>query len=125
MSGEISKSLSRLSFLGVLDLSNNNLSEKIPSGTQLQSFNATSYSGNSRLYGAPLRKCPGDETPKLPNTNNTKSNTESDEESFEPLWFFTGLTTEFLVGFWGIFGLLLINRSWRNAYFQMVNKLGD
>ncbi|GMI85700.1 hypothetical protein like AT2G34930 [Hibiscus trionum] len=118
LSGEIPKSLSRLSFLSVLDLSNNNLSGKIPSGTQLQSFSATSYSGNPGLCGAPLRKCPGDETPKPPNT-------EGDEEWFEPLWFFTGMTTGFLIGFWGIFGSLLINRCWRHRYFEMVNRSGD
>ncbi|KAK8521696.1 hypothetical protein V6N12_066284 [Hibiscus sabdariffa] len=125
LSGEIPKSLSRLSFLSVLDLSNNNLSGKIPLGTQMQSFNATSYSGNLGLCGAPLRTCPGDETPKPPNTINTKSITESDEESFEPLWFFTGMTAGFLIGFWGIFGSLLVNKSWRHRYFQMVNKSGD
>ncbi|KAK8521695.1 hypothetical protein V6N13_021781 [Hibiscus sabdariffa] len=91
----------------------------------MQSFNATSYSGNLGLCGAPLRTCPGDETPKPPNTINTKSITESDEESFEPLWFFTGMTAGFLIGFWGIFGSLLVNKSWRHRYFQMVNKSGD
>ncbi|KAK8521698.1 hypothetical protein V6N12_066286 [Hibiscus sabdariffa] len=116
--GEIPQSLSRLSFLSVLDLSNNNLSGKIPLGTQLQSINATSYSENPGLCGAPLRECPGDETPNPPNTGNTKS----DEESFEPLWFFTGMTAGFLIRFWGIFGSLLVNRSWRHIYFQMVNK---
>ncbi|KAK8650815.1 hypothetical protein V6N13_140439 [Hibiscus sabdariffa] len=125
LSGEIPQSLSGLSFLSDLNLSNNNLSGKIPTGTQLQSFNATSYSENPGLCGAPLRKCPGDETPKPPNTGNTESNTGSDEEWFEPLWFFTGMTAGFLIGFWGIFGSLLINRSWRHMYFQMVNKSGD
>ncbi|KAK8650813.1 hypothetical protein V6N13_140437 [Hibiscus sabdariffa] len=121
LSGEIPQSLSRLSFLSVLDLSNNNLSGKIPSGTQLQSFNATSYSENPGLCGAPLRKCPGDETPNPPNTGSM----ESDEESFEPLWFFTGMTAGFLIGFWGIFGSLLVNRSWRHRYFHMVKKSAD
>ncbi|KAK8521703.1 hypothetical protein V6N13_021787 [Hibiscus sabdariffa] len=121
LSGEIPQSLSGLSFLSVLDLSNNNLSGNIPSSTQLQSFNATSYSENPGLCGAPLRKCPGDETPNPPNTDNT----ENDEESFKPLCFFTGMTAGFLIGFWGIFGSLLVNRSWRHKYFQMVNKSAD
>ncbi|XP_016727743.1 receptor-like protein EIX2 isoform X1 [Gossypium hirsutum] len=113
LSGEIPESMSELSFLSMLDFSNNNLSGKIPSSTQLQSFNATSYSGNPGLCGEPLRKCPGGEPPKMPNNGGN----EGDEGLFEPLWFFIGMIIEFLIGFWGIFGSLMINRSWRYKYF--------
>ncbi|KAK9181894.1 hypothetical protein WN944_025035 [Citrus x changshan-huyou] len=51
--GGIPSSLSHLSDLSVMDLSYNNLSGKIPSGTQLQSFNASTYAGNE-LCGLPL-----------------------------------------------------------------------
>ncbi|KAG4188920.1 hypothetical protein ERO13_A08G194700v2 [Gossypium hirsutum] len=105
LSGEIPESMSELSFLSMLDFSNNNLSGKIPSSTQLQSFNATSYSGNPGLCGEPLRKCPGGEPPKMPNNGGN----EGDEGLFEPLWFFIGMIIEFLIGFWGIFGSLMIN----------------
>ncbi|TYH09536.1 hypothetical protein ES288_A07G103700v1 [Gossypium darwinii] len=125
LSGVISESMSDLFFLSVLDLSNNNLSGKIPLSTQLQSFNATCSAGNPGLCGDPLNKCFGDESPKSPNNGGTEIITESDEELFEPLWFFTGTTVGFLVGFWGVFGSLLINRSWRDRYFRLVNKLGD
>ncbi|TYI16032.1 hypothetical protein ES332_A08G227800v1 [Gossypium tomentosum] len=121
LSGEIPESMSELSFLSMLDFSNNNLSGKIPSSTQLQSFNATSYSGNPGLCGEPLRKCPGGEPPKMPNNGGN----EGDEGLFEPLWFFIGMIIEFLIGFWGIFGSLMINRSWRYKYFQLVSKLTD
>ncbi|TYG58708.1 hypothetical protein ES288_D08G244200v1 [Gossypium darwinii] len=125
LSGEIPESMSELSFLGVLDLSNNKLSGKIPSSTQLQSFNAISYSGNLRLCGEPLSKCPEDEPPKVPNNGGIERSSEGDEGLFEPLWFFIGMTTGFLVGFWGILGSLVINRSWRHKYFQLVNKLRE
>ncbi|XP_059627424.1 receptor-like protein EIX2 [Cornus florida] len=63
LSGEILTSITRLNFLAVLDLSNNKLSGKIPSSTQLQTFDASAYSGNDELCGLPLpNKCPGDET---------------------------------------------------------------
>ncbi|XP_052490851.1 receptor-like protein EIX2 [Gossypium raimondii] len=104
LSGEIPESMSEISFLSVLDLTNNNLSGKIPSSTQLQSFNATSYSGNPGLCGEPLRKCPEDEPPKVPNNGGIERSSE---------------------GFWGIFGSLVINRSWRHKYFQLVSKLTD
>ncbi|KAA3468848.1 LRR receptor-like serine/threonine-protein kinase FLS2 [Gossypium australe] len=99
LSGEISKSMSELSFLSVLDLSNNNLSGKILSSTQLQSFNAISYSGNLRLCREPLSKCPEDEPPKLPKNGSIERSNEGDEGLFDPLWFFIGMTTGFLVGF--------------------------
>ncbi|KAB2073647.1 hypothetical protein ES319_A07G097200v1 [Gossypium barbadense] len=105
--------MSDLSFLSVLDLSNNNLFGRIPLSTQLQSFGATSYSENPRLCGAPLRKCPGDEPAKLPNNNGIENMRESDEELLEPLWFFSGMIVGFFIRFGGVFGSLLINRSWR------------
>jgi EIX receptor 1/2 len=45
LSSIIPPSLASLSFLGYLNLSDNNLLGKIPSGTQLQSLNASSYVG--------------------------------------------------------------------------------
>ncbi|TYH59742.1 hypothetical protein ES332_D08G242800v1 [Gossypium tomentosum] len=41
------------------------------------------------------------------------------------LWFFIAMAIGFLVGFWGIFGSLVINRSWRHKYFKLVSKLTD
>lgn len=46
-----------MNYLDVLDLSNNCIFGKIPTGTQLQSFNASSYARNSGLCGDPLPKC--------------------------------------------------------------------
>ncbi|MBA0703983.1 hypothetical protein Golax_016273 [Gossypium laxum] len=87
LSGEISKSMSDLSFLSVLDLPNNNLFRRIPLSTQLQSFDATSYSGNPRLCRTPLKKCPGDELPKSPKNSNIENRSESDKGLFEPVVF--------------------------------------
>ncbi|XVE72760.1 hypothetical protein DITRI_Ditri11bG0064600 [Diplodiscus trichospermus] len=122
LSGEIPESMANLSYLSVLNLSNNNFSGKIPLSTQLQSFNATSYLGNPGLCGAPLSKCPGEE---ITRPRNSGGGSERDDELFEPLWFFTGMTAGFLAGFWGVFGTLLINRSWRHRYFRFLSKLGD
>ncbi|RHN73452.1 putative non-specific serine/threonine protein kinase [Medicago truncatula] len=41
--GQIPRSMAVLNFLGYLNLSYNNLNRQIPIGTQLQSFDATSY----------------------------------------------------------------------------------
>ncbi|CAJ1931204.1 unnamed protein product [Sphenostylis stenocarpa] len=54
LSGEIPIQLASLSFLSYLNLSFNHLVGKIPTGTQLQSFPASSFEGNDGLYGPPL-----------------------------------------------------------------------
>ncbi|PNX57822.1 receptor protein kinase-like protein, partial [Trifolium pratense] len=60
--GPIPPSLAHIDRLSMLNLSYNNLSGRIPIGTQLQSFEASSYEGNVDLCGKPLdKKCPGDE----------------------------------------------------------------
>ncbi|KAL4381700.1 hypothetical protein S245_013278 [Arachis hypogaea] len=68
--GSIPTQLADLSFLLYLNLSYNQLVGKIPIGTQLQSFEATSFAGNARLCGPPLtRNC--NEASDIPNANST------------------------------------------------------
>ena len=50
LSGEIPPSMSSLSFLCYLNFSSNNLTGTIPTGTQLQSFTASSYAAKSMKY---------------------------------------------------------------------------
>ncbi|KAG4380497.1 hypothetical protein GLYMA_16G184500v4 [Glycine max] len=53
ISGDIPPTISNLSFLSMLDVSYNHLKGKIPTGTQLQTFDASSFIGNN-LCGPPL-----------------------------------------------------------------------
>ncbi|XP_050379777.1 receptor-like protein EIX2 [Argentina anserina] len=63
LSGNNPATFLRLNFLGVLDVSHNQLSGRIPPGTQLQSFNASAYTGNLALCGPPLiANCSGNGT---------------------------------------------------------------
>jgi Leucine-rich repeat (LRR) protein len=60
--GTIPSSLAQIYGLSTLNLSNNELDGKIPIGSQMHTFEASSFEGNSNLCGQPLyRKCPGEE----------------------------------------------------------------
>ncbi|PQQ00789.1 LRR receptor-like serine/threonine-protein kinase GSO1 [Prunus yedoensis var. nudiflora] len=93
--------------IGYLDLSENNLSGKIPIGTQLQSFGPSSYGGNPLLCGLPLlRTC--DEEEKGP--GQTVLVNQDDKDGLISQGFYISLGLGFAVGFWGVFGTLLFNR---------------
>ncbi|MED6118307.1 hypothetical protein PIB30_001537 [Stylosanthes scabra] len=118
--GSIPFSLANIDRLSMLDLSHNNLSGMIPIGTQLQSFNATSYEENQGLCGLPLEKCFVNEPHQEP-----LAKTQKHEHDDFIQAFFVSMGLGFFVGFWGIFGTILFNRSCRHAYFRFLNKLTD
>jgi EIX receptor 1/2 len=118
-SGEIPSSMSELNFLSVLDLSYNHLSGKIPSGTQLQSFNASDFAGNPDLCGPPLSpKCPSEQT-----ANRSEDSEIYGDEFWK--WFYAGTGLGFAICFWGVCGSLLLKRSWRHAYFLLLDNMKD
>ncbi|XP_024046504.1 receptor-like protein EIX1 [Citrus clementina] len=105
-----------LSLLGVLDLSNNNLTGKIPSSTQLQSFDASTYSGNPELCGLPLpNKCPGEEQAQDPAITEHADS----EDGIITTGFYVSIVLGFIAGFWGVCGTILLNSSWRYEYFRI------
>ena len=106
LSGGIPSSLAQIAGLSVLDLSNNTLSGKIPSGTQLQSFNASTYEGNSELCGPPLSKrCPEDEdkSGEFFFTGLTSKNDDI-QDGANNIWFSGNIVLGFIIGFWGVCG---------------------
>ncbi|XP_003634127.2 receptor-like protein EIX1 [Vitis vinifera] len=120
LSGEIPQSMSNLTFLDDLDLSFNNFSGRIPSSTQLQSFDPLSFFGNPELCGAPLTKnCTKDEETLGPTA------VEENREFPEISWFYIGMGSGFIVGFWGVCGALFFKRAWRYAYFQFLYDIRD
>ncbi|GAY63604.1 hypothetical protein CUMW_226960 [Citrus unshiu] len=125
-SGSIPSSLAQLSRLGVLDLSYNNLSGKIPLGTQLQSFNASVYAGNLELCGLPLpNKCPDEESHPCPGRDDNANTTEDEDDQFITLGFYVSLFLGFFVGFWGVCGTLMLNRSSRYGYYNFLTGMKD
>ena len=119
--GEIPQSMALLNFLEVLNLSCNNFDGKIPIGTQIQTFDASSFIGNLKLCGAPLNNCTTEEEDPKNATPSTEN--EDDESIREPLYL--GMGVGFAVGFWGICGSLFLIRKWRHAYFRFIYGVGD
>ncbi|GMN68265.1 hypothetical protein TIFTF001_037325 [Ficus carica] len=121
--GEIPSSLTEVDRLNVLNLSNNHLSEKIPTGTQLQSFEASSYTGNPELCGAPLlKRCPSDE-PTV--STAPAAQDEEDQDKFVTPGFYVTLGLGFVVGFWGVCGTLIFSKTWRYSYFNFLDDVYD
>ena len=126
--GGIPSSISLIYSLSSLNLSNNNLFGKIPTGSQLNTFNATAYEGNLNLCGFPLpKKCSREDTTQIPtmNTGSGHAGSQKEEDGFVTLGFYVSVTLGFVVGFWGVFGTMVLNRSWRFSYFKFLNNFKD
>ncbi|KAL2577770.1 hypothetical protein AAZV13_16G157400 [Glycine max] len=111
ISGEIPPTISNLSFLSMLDVSYNHLKGKIPTGTQLQTFDASSFIGNN-LCGPPL---------PINCSSNGKTHSYEGSHGHGVNWFFVSATIGFVVGLWIVIAPLLICRSWRHAYFHFLD----
>ncbi|XP_050255474.1 receptor-like protein EIX2 [Quercus robur] len=128
LTGNFPEEISSLIELKTLNLSGNMLTGmipqnigRIPTGTQLQSFDSDRFIGNLGLCGPPLiEKCPEDVTS---NTNRSENYQEDGDEFWKCLYIGTGLG--FIVGFWGVSGSLMLNRSWRHSYFLLMTNLKD
>ncbi|KAL0360170.1 UNVERIFIED_CONTAM: Receptor-like protein EIX1 [Sesamum radiatum] len=123
ISGEIPIGMAELNYLAVLDLSNNNLSGSIPSGTQLQGFNASAYAGNNGLCGPPLAAC------HAADGRRTSQATDGDhvgkEDNIFDKGYYISVVVGFVVGFLGVIVILVLNKSWRRAYFGFWNNIWD
>ncbi|XP_050112045.1 receptor-like protein 2 isoform X3 [Malus sylvestris] len=121
LSGEIPSSLSNLHFLSTFTVAYNNLEGPIPAGTQLQGFSVSAFEGNPKLCGAPLsNQCfPSNGSDADENENN--QDLDHDEE--QSLWFGLSVVLGFFVGYLGFCCPLLLKRTWRFAYFQLLDKI--
>ncbi|CAK7326805.1 unnamed protein product [Dovyalis caffra] len=119
LSGFIPASISQLNFLSLLNLSFNNFSGRIPSGNQLQTLDDKSiYAGNNGLCGFPLDDCQEEVPPESWEPGEGRP-----DDEFEILWFYSGLGVGFMTGFVGVSSTLYFKDSWRDAFFQLVEKI--
>ncbi|XP_050367449.1 receptor-like protein 2 [Argentina anserina] len=118
LSGKIPSSITKLTFLNFLNVSYNNLEGSIPTSTQLQSFNSSAFEGNKNLCGAPLpNECLGIKDKDA----NSRDDVGNDDESDQVPWLHIFVALGFIVGFWGVFGPLVLKENWRYAYFSFVD----
>ncbi|CAI9774042.1 unnamed protein product [Fraxinus pennsylvanica] len=127
-SGGIPNGISQLDQLGVLDVSYNNLSGKIPKSIHLLTFNASAFEGNPGLCGLPLTKaCPGDEIAQVPTIGDNADGMKNSEDEDKLIndGFYISMAVGFIFGFWGVWGTLVFNNSWRIAFFKLWNSVMD
>ncbi|XP_020102996.1 LOW QUALITY PROTEIN: probable LRR receptor-like serine/threonine-protein kinase At4g36180 [Ananas comosus] len=119
LNGTIPQSITALKSLSNLNLSYNNLSGRIPSGDQIQTLvDPTIYAGNPYLCGPPISKnCSGNEPTYTPDE---KKQHNGGLENIE-IYLVMGLG--FIVGLWGVYGVLLFKSAWRNTYFYIIDKM--
>ncbi|KAG6405974.1 hypothetical protein SASPL_133570 [Salvia splendens] len=117
LSGQLPSSLSLAYALNHLNLSYNNLTGGIPKGTQIQSFDASSFVGND-LCGPPLTSgCNGDDGEVM-----TVAKEGKDGDGLEVDWLYVFVSCGYVVGFSVVCATLWLNKSWRDAYFAFIFK---
>ncbi|KAH6755485.1 hypothetical protein C2S53_012600 [Perilla frutescens var. hirtella] len=119
LSNQIPNGLTLISSLSHLNLSFNKLTGRIPQGTQLGTLEASSFIGND-LCGPPLtRNCSGDSD----EVHAKKEENEGEKSEIE--WLFVFISLGFAVGFSAVCTALVLNKSWRYAYFRLLECMWD
>nr|XP_048322185.1 receptor-like protein EIX2 [Ziziphus jujuba var. spinosa] len=122
--GPIPVSMTSLTFLNHLNLSYNNLTGKIPTANQFLTFDDPSiYQGNVGLCGKPLdNDCLGSSQFGTPRGEKEEKDGDLGDKT-EKVGFYISIALGFIVGFWGVFGSLIINKFWRYTYFGFVQRV--
>lgn len=118
LSGSIPGSIAFLTSLSHLNLSYNKLSGKVPTGNQLQTLlDPSIYAGNSGLCGAPLSECASDEPPQADGGGEDKG------DGFDFEWLYISMSAGYVTGLWGVLGVMIYKKSWRDTYLKFVDKV--
>jgi len=114
--GEIPVQLASMSFLSYLNLSFNHFVGMIPTGTQLQSFEASSFEGNDGLYGPPLTvRLDGKRHDLHPQPACGRLTCSID-------WNFISVELGFVFGFGIVICPIMFWKQWRVKYLKLVDK---
>nr|KAJ0215124.1 hypothetical protein LSAT_V11C300107940 [Lactuca sativa] len=126
LTGRIPPSMAGLNFLSHLNLSYNNLSGRIPTGNQLQTLvDPSIYVGNKDLYGDPLPKNGSNHQDPITDESTKIHQDKAGDEPRNVWLFFLDIMYGFATGFWGIIGVLLFKKQWRQKLFMFVEETMD
>ncbi|KDP44895.1 hypothetical protein JCGZ_01395 [Jatropha curcas] len=101
LTGRIPIQLATLTSLAVFSVSHNQLEGPIPTGSQFNTFDNSSYEGNTRLCGFPLQKACNSGERQQVTTPSGEEDSNSDENGLGWKSFFTGYA------FGAVFGLAM------------------
>ncbi|KAH6798255.1 hypothetical protein C2S52_022809 [Perilla frutescens var. hirtella] len=114
LNGEIPEELTNLNFLSFLNLSYNKLFGMIPTGSQFQTFSASSFEGNSGLCGFPLDvSC----DPDAPEGNSAE---RLNKREYDWQLIITGLG--YGVGLLLVFVPVALLKQWREYYSNQLDQ---
>ncbi|KAH6806763.1 hypothetical protein C2S51_031594 [Perilla frutescens var. frutescens] len=116
LSGQIPNGFTLLSSLSHLNLSFNKLRGRIPESTQLSTFEASSFMGNNLCGPQLARSC-------SPEVHGPKE--EKQGEKPEIKWLYVFLSLGYAVGFSAACTALVLKKSWRYAYFGLLERVWD
>ncbi|XP_052289128.1 uncharacterized protein LOC102616369 isoform X2 [Citrus sinensis] len=66
-----------------------------------------------------------EESTPSPGRDDDANTVEDEDNQFITLGFYVSLTLGFFVGFWGVCGTLMLNRSWRYGYYNFLTGMKD
>lgn len=115
LTGSIPQQITDLTFLSFLNLSYNFFVGRIPSGTQIQTFSASSFQGNEGLCGPPLNNCS--------NSSPTESPALSSPTSTAVDWEFILIGIGFGVGSAVIIAPIMFSKTvnkWSDTYIDKI-----
>ncbi|KAH9679482.1 lrrnt 2 domain-containing protein [Citrus sinensis] len=114
---------STLGLVRCLDLSSNKLDGAIPEeimdlvGLIALNLSRNNLTGPITLKIGELTSL--ESTPSL-GTNDDSDTLEDEDDQFITPGFYVSLILGFFIGFWGVCGTLMLNRSWRHGYFNFL-----
>ncbi|KAH6803333.1 hypothetical protein C2S51_034779 [Perilla frutescens var. frutescens] len=119
LSGQIPNGFTLLTSLSYLNLSFNKLTGRIPESTQLSTMEASSFMGNN-LCGPPLAKSCSSNGDEVDGQKEEKQGEKS-----EIKWLYVFLSLGYAVGFSAACTALVLKKSWRYAYFGLLERVWD